>query len=350
MTSWVRQAIDLRSAGEDVALVTVARVRGSAPREIGARMLVTARETIGTIGGGQLEYQCSQIACELLRGDGAAPLALRRFPLGAYCGQCCGGVVDILFEDLSQAEARLRSLGDAELSGERILHCARQVAGGEPERFVASDGAALSDSTGAADAALRSLADGMTRRVELDRGGFVLIEPQIANDFQIAVFGAGHVGSAAVAILATLDADIRWIDNRPGVLPAATPGNVQTLLSRSSENEVAAMPAGSYFLVMTHSHPLDYEICKAVLARRDAAYLGLIGSRSKRRRFEKRFRAEGIGGLDRLICPIGIEGISGKKPAEIALAAAAEILRIREAAGCRYETNVHSIDAGLKRG
>jgi xanthine dehydrogenase accessory factor len=83
---------------------------------------------------------------------------------------------------------------------------------------------------------------------------------------------------------------------------------------------------------MTHSHALDFDICERILERRDAAYCGLIGSVTKRRRFEKRFRAQGMPQevLDALICPIGVDGIKGKKPAEIAVAAAADVLRAHE--------------------
>lgn len=92
------------------------------------------------------------------------------------------------------------------------------------------------------------------------------------------------------------------------------------------------MQKGSYFLVMTHSHPLDLEICDQVLRRDDAAYCGLIGSTSKRRRFERLMKKQGMpeGLLENLVCPIGVSGISGKQPAEIAVAVAAEILQTRD--------------------
>ena len=92
------------------------------------------------------------------------------------------------------------------------------------------------------------------------------------------------------------------------------------------------MPSGSCYLVMTHSHALDYAICERILIRQDAAYCGLIGSVSKRRRFEKRYRAQGLPDavIESLVCPIGVAGIQGKKPAEIAVAAAADVLRSHE--------------------
>jgi xanthine dehydrogenase accessory factor len=100
---------------------------------------------------------------------------------------------------------------------------------------------------------------------------------------------------------------------------------------------------------MTHSHALDFDICDRILRRGDASYCGLIGSITKRRRFEKRYRAEGMpqSVLAQLVCPIGVDGISGKKPAEIAVAAAADVLRAHERAANRfavaYADNVHPL-------
>ena len=107
------------------------------------------------------------------------------------------------------------------------------------------------------------------------------------------------------------------------------------------------MPVTSFYLVMTHSHALDFDICDQILRRQDAQYCGLIGSRSKKRRFEKRYRQQGMPQemFDALTCPIGVDGIRGKKPAEIAVAAAAEVLQSYEhmskSPARSYPYNVH---------
>jgi xanthine dehydrogenase accessory factor len=112
--------------------------------------------------------------------------------------------------------------------------------------------------------------------------------------------------------------------------------------SASPAQEVAAMPRGTNYLVMTHSHPLDFEICDQVLRRGDFAYCGLIGSLSKRRRFEREMRKQAMPDalLDRLTCPVGVGGIASKKPVDIAIAVAAELLRVRDAAGAAKPDNV----------
>ena len=158
------------------------------------------------------------------------------------------------------------------------------------------------------------------------------MDPVRPSGFNVAIFGAGHVGAATVDVLARLGCQIRWIDSRRDIFPATVPANVNVIESADPALEVAAMQKGAYFLVMTHSHPLDLEICDQVLRRDDAAYCGLIGSTSKRRRFERMMKKQGLPEvlLENLVCPIGVSGISGKKPAEIAVAVAAEILQTRD--------------------
>jgi xanthine dehydrogenase accessory factor len=107
VNSWIDDLHDVLRDDEFAVIVTVAGVRGSAPRETGAKMIVTGTQTIGSIGGGQLEYQCTRIAVEQIRKTGAyrERRLQRRFPLGTNCGQCCGGVVDIMFERVASSAA-----------------------------------------------------------------------------------------------------------------------------------------------------------------------------------------------------------------------------------------------------
>ena len=98
MSAWLDAVDMIRRENLAAVLVSVDSVVGSTPREAGARMIVTADELYGTIGGGNLEYQACGIARDLLqRGEGEG---LRRFPLGAGLGQCCGGLVNLMFEKL----------------------------------------------------------------------------------------------------------------------------------------------------------------------------------------------------------------------------------------------------------
>ena len=104
--------------------------------------------------------------------------------------------------------------------------------------------------------------------------------------------------------------------------------NIVPLQTPDLAAAAASLPAGTLCLVMTHSHPLDFDVCAKLLQRDDIPFCGLIGSTSKKARFERLFKQAGLTETEiaRLTCPIGIDGIGGKAPAEIAVAAAAQIL------------------------
>ena len=331
MNEWIDELTDLAAAGKRAVLVTVAGIRGSAPREIGAKMIVTATDTIGTIGGGQLEYQSTRVAVAMLDDRKST---LRSFPLGSSMGQCCGGVVEILFEPVTDGiPAWLRDL--SALHGQREpAVIATRISRSKPAKLVVTATEVFGiDEDQAEPSMLAKARQLLAGKPAATRDVQEFYDPVVASDLNIAVFGAGHVGSAVVSALSDLDCNIRWIDSRRKVF-RKVPANVHTVEAPDPPLEVAAMPAMSFYLVMTHSHAMDFEICDRILRRRDARYCGLIGSKSKRRRFEKRYRQQGMAQalIDQLICPIGVDGISGKKPAEIAVAAAAEILKIREQA------------------
>lgn len=144
----------------------------------------------------------------------------------------------------------------------------------------------------------------------------------------VLLFGAGHVGRALAQALAPLPLRLRWIDGRAHEFPDQLPPGVEQVVTERLAAEVRGAPASAAFLVTTHSHALDFEVCAGVLERGDFAYLGLIGSRSKRARFEHGFRELGIADarIDRLTCPIGGTALRDKRPPVIAALAAAELL------------------------
>jgi xanthine dehydrogenase accessory factor len=155
----------------------------------------------------------------------------------------------------------------------------------------------------------------------------LMLEPVVPPSSTLYLFGAGHVGREVVAVLSGLpDLLIVWIDGRDGQFPAELPDGVRRIVSELPEAEALEAPAGSAFLVMTHSHDLDFRLVETVLRRGEHRWLGLIGSATKRARFLRRLQARGLDG-DSLVCPIGIEGIRGKHPRTIAIAVAAQLLR-----------------------
>lgn len=147
----------------------------------------------------------------------------------------------------------------------------------------------------------------------------------------VLLFGAGHVGRALVLALAPLPFAVRWVDSREDAFPAHIPANATPVRMPDPEADIARAPTDSLVLIMTHDHALDLAITAAAL-RRDFPFVGLIGSGTKRARFERRFRDLAIPeeSIRALVCPIGLPGIRSKEPAVIAASVAAQLLSERE--------------------
>jgi xanthine dehydrogenase accessory factor len=312
---WTRLAGIVAQKGA-AALVTVLSAAGSAPREAGARMIVAADGSFaGTIGGGQLEWEAIQLAAGRLKA-GSANLCRTDFALGPDLGQCCGGRVDVAVELFAGKDLpEIESYAGLEASGGFACETCFDPALPHGLRTV--------------------------RDVEAKDPGVVTLDKRASRYFEtfadahqpLLLFGAGHVGRALVLALATLPFRVTWIDSRPDAFPKAMPQTVTPVRAQRPAALIADAAAGSFVLVMTHSHPLDLELCRAALSRPNFPYVGVIGSDTKRARFAKRLSDSGLDAraLDRLHCPIGISGIDGKAPAVIAASVAAELLLIREA-------------------
>ncbi|MBK7005503.1 MAG: xanthine dehydrogenase accessory protein XdhC [Burkholderiales bacterium] len=271
-----------RLTQQAAVLVSVQASRGSVPREVGAWMAVFADAAWGTVGGGRLEHDALAHARQLLArgtaggdmGAGAADadgvgggVSTVRYALGPSLGQCCGGTVTLRFE-----------------------------------RVAARDAPALA-------ARLHS--------------------PRMP----VALFGGGHVGHALVQVLAMLPMDVLWFDSRDGVFPAQCPQSVQCEHADPVQSAVPSLPAGTRVLIMSFSHAEDLDIVAACLARQrtqgDLPYVGLIGSRTKWAAFRSRLAARGFtdAELAHVTCPIGVPGITDKRPEVIAVAVAAQLLQ-----------------------
>ncbi|KIN60042.1 Xanthine dehydrogenase accessory protein XdhC [Sulfitobacter noctilucae] len=210
--------------------IEITGTRGSAPRDTGTAMKVTAGSTEGTIGGGALEYAAIATARTMLeKGETARTETL---PLGPNLGQCCGGVVSLRYTDAPR---------DTDPSTTPVW---------QPK-----------------------------------------IEPQVRTPLWL--WGAGHVGRAVVRTAPPEVFDIHWIDSAADRFPAhvddyvtCTPATDMTRLARH------AAP-GAHHLIFTYSHDIDLALCAALL-KRDATSIGLIGSATKAARFRKRLTESGL--------------------------------------------------------
>ncbi len=246
---WFEIVAQMSEKSKAYVIVTVLEVRGSSPREEGAKMIVTEDQSYLSIGGGNLEYQAIALSRELILEAGLVS-KIEDFPLGPKVGQCCGGKVRLLFESFP------------------------------------------------------------------------------AETIRISIFGAGHVGKALIGIVSQLPYRIRWIDSREHEFPKAIPSNVEKVVSGRPHLDIRSSSMADYFVVMSHSHKIDFEIVQAVLKMGNYRYLGLIGSESKKKRFESRLIKRGVPDdqISRLSCPMGIGQITGKSPIEVAVSVASELI------------------------
>jgi xanthine dehydrogenase accessory factor len=328
MRVWSR-LLDAIRRHQRAAMVTIVGAFGSTPREAGARLIVHPDGGFtGTIGGGTLEWRAIALAQAALADSSPQPFELRSFALGPELGQCCGGRVELAVEvfdatRLQEVEALTARESEGGFTTEARSEGGRLVRRVMEDRTLPGGYAAWSDG-------------------KLTEGFGELARP-------LFLFGAGHVGRALALALAPLPFAVTWVDPRPDAFPAYVPANV---IPRRFENAVDAIveaPQGAFILVMTHSHGLDLAIVHAAFVAERFPYIGLIGSATKRARFEKRLAEGGISRerIATLVCPIGVAGIKSKAPAAIAAATAAELL-IRDEA-LRAATGTIPEEAGSKK-
>ncbi|MBO6825886.1 MAG: xanthine dehydrogenase accessory protein XdhC [Sneathiella sp.] len=296
MTSWRDIKLDMEAHTDAPALlVTILTAKGSTPRELGAKMLVYPDRIYGSIGGGRLEELAIQKSRERLKAKEFKG-ELHSLPLGPELAQCCGGYVDLLISK-TPAIQKAKTI---------ITHW-----DGVTASFDFTD-------------EMNNSID----RVELDQK-VSLSTPYHNTDFTLAVYGAGHVGKAIINAVSPLNCDIHWIDNRADEFPGTIPTNTQKHLCRDPKTVVGEIPNHAFHLVLTHDHQLDLEIVAEILRSGSARFIGLIGSKTKWARFQKQLAQMGFSKqqIASVTCPIGLPELEGKKPAEIAISVAADILR-----------------------
>jgi xanthine dehydrogenase accessory factor len=263
----IQESVKAFLAADRTAMVEVARAKGSTPREAGAYMLVSRSAIHGTIGGGQLEFMAIDQARQIIADPNGLQELMLDIPLGPEIGQCCGGRVEVLIR-LVDDELKAELLRTAEAEQERLPH--------------------------------------------------------------IYLFGGGHVGQALAVALSLLPVRVTVVETRAEALDGM-PEGVETRLTSVPEEMVRSAPAGAAFVVLTHDHALDFLIVAEALKRTDAAYVGMIGSQTKKATFRSWY-LKSAGGSEadfaRLVSPIGGDTVKDKRPAVIAALVAAEIMTV----------------------
>ena len=307
MSQWTLWLRDIASA-QPAALVSVLATEGSAPRGAGTRMLVTAGELHGTIGGGALEFRAIEQARAILAHP-PGHWRVQDYPLGPLLGQCCGGRVRLLIEHVDPAALGwLRDVVDATARSALVT----TLGAGQVERLIVPDTQPVA----------------LSARGPMPGEGSAFVERITTQRRPLYLFGAGHVGQAIARHAAGLPFALAWFDTREEL--AGIDG-----LTVTPEDEIAhcveEAPADAAIAILTHDHGLDYGLALAAMLRPEpVAFVGLIGSQTKKARFFSRFERDGVvpEALSRLHCPIGIEGVGGKEPDVIAVSVLAQLLQL----------------------
>jgi xanthine dehydrogenase accessory factor len=284
-------------------------------------MLVGQEWIAGTVGGGQLERAAIEAARSLLLDSRSPSVQLHKLVLATELAQCCGGVVELWIERYSRADLQTLELA------------VRSMRRGPTVLVSTLDGPSVTRRImhGTAAQTVREL-DHSDRHACLIPKNEDLVSLWERLDRampSVYLYGAGHVGQALIRILERLPMRVRWIDSRAELLPEDVVESVEIVRAAEPAETVPLAPPATHFIIMTHSHPLDYALCRAVLKRSDFAWAGVIGSKSKGARFRSRLARDDVptAQIARLACPIGIDGIDSRLPAAIAVAVAAQLLQ-----------------------
>jgi xanthine dehydrogenase accessory factor len=309
----VMQALD---AGEAVAIATVVATRGSTPRHLGARMAVWADgRQAGSVGGGRIELAVAEAAREVAAGG--APRVLSHH-LVQDLAMCCGGTMDVAIAPASASRDAIAAAVAA--AGARAWIVVETPADGAPLRARPP----------------REGERGL-RRPEVAGGAMIEL---VGPSERAIVFGCGHVGRALGPMLAALGFEVVLADDGDtGALeprPAWASVIVESFAVADVERALGGrLGAGDHVLIVTRDHAIDQRILEGVIGNDALSYLGLIGSRGKVGRFEKRLRAKGLAddaSWARLRAPIGLD-LGAETPAEIAVAVVAELVARRRRGG-----------------
>ncbi|GGA72817.1 xanthine dehydrogenase accessory protein XdhC [Neiella marina] len=166
----------------------------------------------------------------------------------------------------------------------------------------------------------------------------VMLESFAAVDWQINLFGAGHVCQALTKILAELPCQVRVFDNRAEFDHGCYPANCRFEHCSDPVSMVAELAPSSWNIIFTHDHQLDYQLCCQLLQHQHWSFIGLIGSATKAQRFRQRLQADGFD-HQQLTCPVGLPQVRGKQPMEVAVSITAQLQSLYYQGKPRHQRN-----------
>ena len=153
----------------------------------------------------------------------------------------------------------------------------------------------------------------------------------ISKSNNIYIFGAGHIGQELSKRSVDLDFNVHLIDSRNNYLKMLKEKKVTPIYVEFPWMLIKNLPQKSYYIILTHSHDYDFKIINEILNLNSFQFIGLIGSKTKMKRFSNRLIKLGHNQsiINKIECPIGLKNISSKNPAEIAISIIGRLLEYR---------------------
>jgi xanthine dehydrogenase accessory factor len=338
------------AAGEAVATVTIIRTRGSTPREVGTKMLVTPTDLIGTVGGGCGEGEARQAALDSI-ADGASRIVKADLTeeISYDSRGVCGGIIEMLVEpwrDSRPAGLILDALkSDGRVAVATVIHN-HDGAISTSHLIVPPSGEVLGESDGDPSSASlvtsvrAALAEGRTRTVRVEDPGSpesgttpaadVFVEVQIPAP-TLVICGAGHIAVPLVSVGKLLGFRVMVVDDRAEYATVERFPGADEVIAEDFVQALKRQQWGpdSYAVLVTRGHSYDVD-CLLEIIDKPLGYIGMIGSKRRVWAVHKLLHHFGVtvDQLRRIHAPIGVD-IAAETPAEIAVAIAAEIIRIR---------------------
>ncbi|TME68944.1 MAG: XdhC family protein [Chloroflexi bacterium] len=329
------------ASGDPVAIATVVRISGSAPRPLGATLVAQAEEKIaGSVSNGCVESAVYEEAMAVLK-DGRARVVNYGISdeFAFTVGLSCGGSIDVLVEPVgalhraaleavrSERPALLvRVVAPADRAGTVAVLTEDRAEGWSPELAELKVGA------------LAALGEGRSRTVTArlgERDATVFLEA-IAMPPLLAIVGATHVGQALAHLAKAVGYRVVVVDPREALANAERFPGMEIVAAWPQEG-LATLRFGpsSAIAILAHDDKFDHPALVAAL-RSAAGYVGAIGSRTTNEKRVAWLRSQGVADRDiaRIHAPIGLDiGATGVE--EIALAILAEIVAVRRHRGGR---------------
>lgn len=340
MKTMIETIGDNLSQGQAVVTATIISKQGSAPREVGTKMLFGENSSMmGTIGGGLLEAMTIQLASEIFSTKKSL---IKKFKLSdkdaSLEGMVCGGNVEVLFEyfdpsdeEQTQKYCRAKELREAEedfVIVSKILDDKIPVTSKQQYLFTKTE--FYGESNPEIDALVATLRENFNQV----KSGFLkdntqyFIEPSYGLA-QLCIVGAGHISQKIAHFAKELGFYTVVLDDRADFLNKERFEKADELIELSSFSDLPfdkLIHNNSYIVIVTRGHSFDKDVLEQSL-KTDAKYIGMIGSKGKRNHVYSLLLKEGFTqkDIDRVACPIGVP-INAQTPEEIAISILAQLI------------------------